>query len=507
MTAADEGISGTSLEKRDEFNKMLSIARRKGIDIILTKEVSRFSRNVQDLLNIVEELRKKEIYIWFLSDDINTENDDYREKLVESATAAEKESLRTSRRVKWGQQQQMEKGIVFGRKEMFGYNIKKDDCGTQVFEIIPQEAEVVRAIFEWFADGDGTHTIARRLESQGIKTKRYKNGWSNTVILRILRNEKYVGDLSQGKTYTPDPLSHKKKYNKGESLKFYITDHHPESAIISRELWGRVQMRLKENEPSDDIKIKYSNRYWTSGKIFCGCCGSRYVSYSKKQKNSAYKAWVCFENHQRGREKEITNDAGEAYKVGCDNKRVNDKILKIALHDIITQIVLPRHKELLDETLSAIQNLDGKADNGKQINALENKIKVLKNELKVLTEKLIGGIVSDGIYLSVKEDKEAQILKLQNKIAELKSGNSFELSKLSLRSKYEQITKILSLSNEDINEELFARITKKIIVHPKNILEIHLSFMMHPIFMQYQTVGRGDAYNAIFRIIPDNLTI
>jgi len=504
---ADEGISGTSLEKRDEFNKMLSIARRNGIDIILTKEVSRFSRNVQDLLNIVEELRKKEIYIWFLSDDINTENDDYREKLVESATAAEKESLRTSRRVKWGQQQQMEKGIVFGRKEMFGYNIKKDDCGTQVFEIIPQEAEAVRAIFEWFADGDGTHTIARRLESQGIKTKRYKNGWSNTVILRILRNEKYVGDLSQGKTYTPDPLSHKKKYNKGESLKFYITDHHPESAIISRELWDRVQMRLKENEPSDDIKIKHSNRYWTSGKIFCGCCGSRYVSYSKKQKNSTYKAWVCFENHQRGREKEITNDAGEAYKVGCNNKRVNDKILKIALHDIITQIVLPHHKELLDETLSAIHNLDGKADNGKQINALENKIKVLKNELKVLTEKLIGGIVSDGIYLSVKEDKEAQILKLQNKIAELKSGNSFELSKLSLQSKYEQITKILSLSNEDINEELFARITKKIIVHPKNVLEIHLSFMMHPIFMQYQTVGRGDAYNAIFRIIPDNLTI
>ncbi|MBQ8004849.1 MAG: recombinase family protein, partial [Clostridia bacterium] len=322
---ADEGISGTSLEKRDEFNRMISLAQKRKIDIILTKEVSRFSRNVRDLLNIVEDLRKKEIYIWFLSDDINTESDDYRERLVEAATAAEKESLRTSRRVKWGHQQQMQRGVVFGRREMFGYHITRDEQGMQKFEIIPEEAAVIKSIFEWFAAGDGTHIITRRLEAKGIKTNRFKNGWSSTAVLRILRNEKYVGDLAQGKTYTPDPLTHKKKYNNGESQMVYITDHHTESAIIPRELWEKVQLLLKENKPSDEIKIKYSNRYWTSGKVFCGCCGSRYISYTKRLKSSDYKALICFENHRHGQEKKITADSGETYSVGCNNKRVNDK--------------------------------------------------------------------------------------------------------------------------------------------------------------------------------------
>ena len=137
---ADEGLSGTSLEKRNAFNEMLSIARYGGIDIIITKEVSRFSRNVQDLLNIVEELQNRGDYIWFLSDDINTESNDYRERLSQIATNAQQESLRTSRRVKWGQLQQMERGMVLGRKEIYGYNIVTDEFGEQHFEIIPEEA-------------------------------------------------------------------------------------------------------------------------------------------------------------------------------------------------------------------------------------------------------------------------------------------------------------------------------------------------------------------------------
>ena len=167
---ADEGLSGTSLEKRDQFNEMLALARVGGVDLILTKEVSRFSRNVQDLLNIVEELRDRGIYIWFLADDINTESNDYRERLIQVATNAEQESLRTSRRVRWGQQQQMERGRVFGRKEMFGYNIVTDDMNQQHFVIIPEEAEIVKKIFHWFSMGDGTYTIAKRLQQMGIKT-------------------------------------------------------------------------------------------------------------------------------------------------------------------------------------------------------------------------------------------------------------------------------------------------------------------------------------------------
>lgn len=501
---ADEGISGTSLEKRDEFNKMLTLAKNKKIDVILTKEVSRFSRNTKHTLNIVDELYELGVYVWFLSDNLYTGKIKDREILLDYSTSAEKESRRTSTRVKWGHQRQMERGVVFGRREMFGYNIVKDDFGIQRFEIIEEEADVIKKIFEWFAEGDGTHVIARRLESLGIKTKRYKNGWSNTVILRILRNEKYVGDLEQGKTFTPDPMDHKKKYNKGEYNRYYITDHHPESAIVSRELWDKVKALLKEKEPSDEVKATHSNRYWTSGKIFCGCCGGRYVSYNKKQKNSIYKAWVCFENHQRGHEKEITNELGETYKVGCNNKRVNDKVLKIAIKDILTEVILPNKQKLLEEFQKEIHSLNKKTDNSKQISALEKKISRLQGEIKTLTEKLISGIVSDYIYLSMKEEREKQILELSQKIADLQSGNDVALEKTTLKNKFEQFKKIIELSDKDFNEELFGRITKKIIVHPGNILELHLSFMTRPIFLRYRTEGKGEEYNAIFDVIEQD---
>ncbi|MDD6727888.1 MAG: recombinase family protein, partial [Eubacteriales bacterium] len=280
---ADEGISGTSLNKRDNFNKMISLAKKKQFDFIITKEVSRFSRNIQDLLNIVEDLRKIDVFVYFMSDDINTQNSDYRAKLIEAGEQAEAESRKTSKRVKWGQQQKMKQGFALGRREMLGYNIVKVDDDTQRFDIIPEEAEIVKLIFKTYATSNkGTFQIARMLEQKGYKTKRFKNGWSNTVILRILRNEKYVGDLALGKTFTPNFLDHKKKYNRGESASYYIKNHH--TGIISRQTWNKVQAKLKENEPSDEIKAKHSNRFWCSGKIFCGICGQRFVSHNKKLK-------------------------------------------------------------------------------------------------------------------------------------------------------------------------------------------------------------------------------
>ena len=366
---ADEGISGTSLNKRDQFIEMITRAKRGEIDLIYTKEVSRFARNVKDLLNIVEELRDKGVYVYFLTDEINTEADNYREKLSQVATNAEMESLKTSRRVKWGQAERMKQGVVFGRKEMFGYNIVKDDTGKQHFEIIEEEAKVVKMIFELFAEGYGTYRISKRLQEEGIKTKRYKNGWSNTVILRILRNEKYVGDLKQGKTYTPDALTHKKKYNLNKNSPMYeIEDHHPESAIISRDLWNKVKTILEEKAPDEETKAKHSNRYWCSGKIYCGACGSRFISRVKKQKTSTYKSWMCLEHNQRGIEKIATLD-GEKVKIGCNSKPINEKILKQAIYDLLTEIIIPNKKQLKEDILNDIKASNKKIDNTKKINS------------------------------------------------------------------------------------------------------------------------------------------
>lgn len=498
---ADEGISGTSLEKRDRFNAMIALAKRKGIDIILTKEVSRFSRNATDLLSIAKDLQDRKVYIWFLSDDINTEDPNSIQRLTETATSAQGESLKTSRRVLWGQQRQMENGVVFGRKEMFGYRIEKDSEGKQHFVIIEDEAETIKKIFEWFVSGDGTSIIARRLETMGIKTLRYKNGWTNTVILRILRNEKYVGDLAQGKTYTPDPLTHKKKYNKGESYRYYIADHHPESAIIDRDTWNKAQALLAERKPSEEVRAKHSARYWTSGKVFCGLCGGRYVSYNKKQKTIPYKAWVCFENHQRGRYKE-TDRNGEIVSTGCNGLRVNDRVLKMAIHDIITQLVIPNKEAICDSILKEIQTAQKPKDSTKKIQVARKKIEQKQKEIQTLTRKNLSGIISDNAYNLTYKAIESEIEELHLSIAKLEAESDLGTPEAVLYDKYiEQVEEIVSLSDEQINEELYGRIVKKIVVYPLSVLELHLSFMFAPIYMKYETSGRGEQYDSAFTIL------
>ena len=399
----------------------------------------------------------------------------------------------------------MRLGVVFGRKEMYGYNIVKDEFGIQHFEIIEEEAEIIRDIYEWFASGDGTHTIARRLEQQGKKTKRYKNGWTNTVILRILRNEKYVGDLLQGKTYTPNALDHKKKYNRGEWYSFYIKDHHPEAAIIDRDLWDKVQEILQGKAPSDDIKAKHSNRYWTSGKIFCGICGGRYVSYQKKQKNTPYKAWVCFENHSRGQYKQVILDTGEIAHVGCNALRVNDRILKTALYDIITQIVKPQKQALIAEMQAEFAESYKPKDNSKKIAEIEKEIDKINKQLDTLTLQLAEEVITAERYSRVAKIQEQKLADLKNTLIELKTiKTSSDDSKRQLNRLIEELEKIVNLEDDAINEGLFERITKKIVVYPLNVIEVYLSFMTMPIRLQYRTSGKGDFYKVEFKLLTQS---
>ncbi len=498
---ADEGLSGTSLEKRDAFNRMIFEAKRGNIDLILTKEVSRFSRNVRDIMQIVEELRDIDVYVWFLSDDINTEKIEDRGKLTHMANIAEQESIRTSNRVKWGHQQRMQMGVVFGRKEMYGYNIVKDEYDIQHFEIIPEEAKVVKNIFEWFASGEGTHRIARRLEQQGVTTKRYKNGWSNTVILRILRNEKYVGDLVQGKTYTPHPLKHKKKYNRGGSKLFTITDHHPESAIISRELWDKVQTILAEKAPSEEIKAKHSNRYWTSGKVYCGLCGQRYVSYHKKQKNVPYRAWVCFENHQRGTYKQITLDTGETVTVGCNARRVNDRVLKTAVHDIVADYLIPNKDAILAELKRDIEELSKPKDSTAKIAELEKAVAKKQDELTKLTLGWASGAVPENAYQSTIGVINADYEKLRQELKEAQDSTSNDAEIRIYEDYIKQLQEMVDLSADDLSDVYYERATKQIFVYPDNLLEFRLSFIPMPIYLQYKATGKGEDYTAEFTIL------
>ncbi|MBO5488900.1 MAG: recombinase family protein, partial [Eubacterium sp.] len=345
----DEGISGTQTGKRVGFNRMIKDALGGKFNLILTKEVSRFARNTVDTLSYTRKLKEAGVGVVFTIDNIDTRDSDGELRLTIMASLAQEESRKTSERVKWGQQRRMEQGVVFGR-DMLGYTVKHG-----ILSINSEEAPVVKAIFHKYTnEGKGTHVIARELTREGLRPKCLSR-WSSTVILRVLRNEKYVGDLCQKKTFTPDYLTHKKKYNRGEEKKIYIKDHH--EAIIDRDLWDRTQKELKRRSPTDGKGTRHSSRYWCSGKICCGECGSRFVSRTKKLQTGTYKAWRCYQTANHG----VLKTDVDGKEIGCNNHSINEKALLTCM-EYCVNLICQNREQLRLEILSSIKAVCGEQD-------------------------------------------------------------------------------------------------------------------------------------------------
>lgn len=249
---ADEGLSGTSTKKRLAFQRMIAGARAGMLDLIVTKEISRFARNTLDSIYYTRELKRLGVGVLFLNDNLYTLDGDAELRLTILASIAQEESRRTSERVKWGQKRRMEQGVVFGR-DLLGYDVRGG-----VLIVNEPGAQIVREIFRKFVnDGKGAHTIARELNEAGVPTAR-GGPWRSSVILRILRNEKYCGDLVQKKTYTPDYLTHEKKYNRGQEAYVVLRDHH--APIIPRATFEAAGHILAARARSQDGQPKHSRR-------------------------------------------------------------------------------------------------------------------------------------------------------------------------------------------------------------------------------------------------------
>lgn len=282
---ADQGLSGTNTKNRPEFLRMIQDAKRGQFQIILTKEVSRFSRNLLDTIAYTRMLKSMGIFVIFLTDGINTQDPDAELRLSIMASIAQEESRKTSTRVKWGQTRQMERGVVFGHS-MLGYDVKN---GT--ISVNPEGAELVQRIFHMYGvERLGCGRIAEILTQAGYCTPTGKPNWTPSYILKILKNEKYRGDLIQKKSYTPDYLTHQKKANHGEEPMVVIRQHH--TPIISPQLWELVQ---QERRRRNRHHTKGSSvRHALSGKIICGMCGAHFVARQKRSPNgAAILRWSC----------------------------------------------------------------------------------------------------------------------------------------------------------------------------------------------------------------------
>ncbi len=463
---ADEGISGTNTKKRKQFNRMIECAKNGAFDLIVTKEISRFARNTLDSIYYTRDLKKHGVGVIFMNDNINTLDGDAELRLAIMSSIAQEESRKTSERVKWGQKRQMEQGVVFGRS-MLGYDVKDGKM-----TINEEGAKIVRLIFHKFVDeGKGTHVIARELREEGIKPMRVKE-WQNTVILRVIRNEKYCGDLVQKKTYTPDFLSHEKKYNRGQEEFVIIKDHH--EPIISRELFEKANRILDAKSLSQEGKAKYSNRYPFSGKIKCGICGASYVArYRTRKDGNTYKAWRCFEGARYGRPH--IDKAGN--QVGCSGESILNEDA-IYLMYLVCRELKTNYRKIANNLTSMIEAVIKMDFTGTDAGVLADKIEETKRKRTGLVDLYTSGDIDRSEFnaLRAKYDEEIERLKSM--------AEGIEKQQTMIQKRQELMKNIRAAIDELISgiqyeDEYYTQILDKMVVNDKDHIDVYLKMLPH----------------------------
>ena len=210
---ADEAITGTQTTKREDFQRMINDAMNGEIDMVVTKSISRFARNTLDTLKYVRLLKGKNVAVFFEEENINTLTMDGELLLVILSSVAQQEVENISANVKKGLKMKMQRGELIGFNGCLGYDYNPIDKSIYINET---EAEIVRFIFERYRDGLGSQMISKELEKHGYKTKAGSSKWHDSTIRGILKNEKYKGDILMGKSFTVDPISHRRLTNMGE---------------------------------------------------------------------------------------------------------------------------------------------------------------------------------------------------------------------------------------------------------------------------------------------------
>ena len=257
---ADDGITGTK-STRAEFQRLLQDCEDGKIDIILTKSISRFARNTVDLLETVRHLKELGIEVRFEKERINSLSGDGEVMLTLLASFAQEEIISLSNNVKWGTRKRMEQGIPNGHFRVFGYRWEGDQL-----VIVPEEAAIVRRIFQNFLDGKSRLETEREFAEEGITTREGKR-WVDSNIKVVLTNVTYTGNLLLQKEYIEDPLTKKRKKNRGELPQFYVEDTH--EAIIDKETFDYVQAEIARRKELGAFANKSLNITCFTSKLKC----------------------------------------------------------------------------------------------------------------------------------------------------------------------------------------------------------------------------------------------
>ena len=326
---ADAGASGTSIEKRPDFRRLLADCHRGMIDRILVKSISRFARNTTECLQTIRELKSIGVSVYFEEQKLDTDKMSGEFLTAVFASMAQKESQTISDNMRWGVQARMKAGTYLPSSQPFGYSLI-----NKTIVVNDTQAGFVRRIFSMYLNGANTDEIARYMNVMKQKHPELDRVWTHHKITIILKNEKYIGDSLWQKTYTSDTLPFRRYLNRNQREKYYATETHP--AILDRETFMLAQRllerRRKESQENSAGPVNPFQR-----KLYCGCCGK-----SLRQKNAPTLAHFACRTHDANQSacpitpilrSEIT---GAFLRMYYKLKHQGKPLLKRMLHDLQT---------------------------------------------------------------------------------------------------------------------------------------------------------------------------
>ncbi len=475
----DEGITGTSAQKRPQFMKMIRDAKKKKFDLILTREVSRFARNTVDTLQYTRDLKAISVEVFFINDNIKTFDGDGELRLTIMATLAQDESRKTSVRVKSGQQTSMANGVVYGNGNILGYKRVEsllENGKKQVdFVIDPEQAETVRLIFDMYLAGDGLVRIQNELERRGHKTAMGKDRWYPTVISHVLSNSFYCGIMTYHKEYTPDYLTQKKIKNYGEIEKLSVRGKH--EPIVTEEEFERVQaiMASKRSQCKNlqEGRTKGKRpRTTVWGKLLICECGHEFSlrNWGHRREGEDSSAYQCYSSVHTG-SYESRKKRGLPLGGICRSPMVPQWKLQMMANYIFSNYLSQKDKvlTLANSMLEAhIADKETKVDHTAVIERKQRELDRLNQRLDNYTEMRADGEISREIFQRKTAELEPQIGKLIEEIRQLEAEQNQQPEIVDYREKLTVLRYALeqytNAGEGDVPESVIEAFVSKIVV-------------------------------------------
>ena len=441
---ADEGITGTSVDKRDEFKRMMKDAKNRRIDRVLVKSVTRFARNSLECLESIRALKSNGTSVYFENDHIDTSLMNSEMILYIKSAFAQNEAMAASRRMATSNRMRMESGTFVSPNVPYGYKLEN---GNLV--IVEEEAARIRQVFELYLSGMGANNIVKEMR----RTEKGNMRWTMSGIKYMITNERYVGDMLMQKFYTPQILPLRSRPNKGELPMYYAENTH--EPIISREMFEAVK-RVKA-ERDKNFPNTHTEKVFLQGRVRCRCCNR---AYRKRFLQTGEMAWICA---NRG-----TVDAPN-----CTSLIYTDFEIKSAFVQMYNTLK-QNEKTVVDETIAQLTALKVKVNAGNnEVAEIDEEIASLAEQNSVYAELYASGVIDEITYVGKTDKYQNRITELRARRLKIINEDEDEMCIEKMR----ELKRFLSENAESItemDENIFTRIVDVVYAEADGALTFRL---------------------------------